>query len=286
MSSVSFMLKANFRTFIDSLSFRHIFAVWLASMLIFGLAYHFAADTHSYLVHSIENTRITGIIDSVYFSFVTATTTGFGDIVPMGNFKSLAIIEVLISLMMVALVTSKFVSIRQDVILGEVYEISFNERMYRLRSSLILFRQHLERLMAHIEDGSIKKREIAGMYVHFSIFEDTLREAITLIGRAEKNQYIKSLDEVNAELILGSVMSSLEKAEELIKDLNRNKLEWKNDCNVKCLRKSLSQAEKLLAGIELDHEDVAADMKQWLDNIKTSMEKQMKGYRVSRRRKC
>ncbi len=86
---------------------------------------------------------INNLPDSIYFSFVTATTTGFGDFLPQGWFKLIVIAEVICGLLLLALVTSKLVSIKQDILLKEIYDMSFYERINRLRSGLLLFRQNL-----------------------------------------------------------------------------------------------------------------------------------------------
>jgi len=80
-----------------------------------------------------------------------------------GFFKLISIFEVVFGLLLLAFVTSKLVSIKQDVILNEIYDISFNERLSMVRSSLLLFRQSLSRMMEKIEEiGKAKEAELMG----------------------------------------------------------------------------------------------------------------------------
>src|SRR3989338_6930496 len=126
-----------FVNWIDKLKFIHILILWVFIIMSFGMAYYFLANVNSFLYYNLDQSPITRVIDAVYFSFVAATTTGFGDIIPMGVFKIVSIIEVIFGLLLLALVTSKLVSIKQDMILDEIYESSLNEKINRLRSSLL-----------------------------------------------------------------------------------------------------------------------------------------------------
>ncbi|MBI4919326.1 two pore domain potassium channel family protein [archaeon] len=202
--------------------------------------YYFLSNDSSFLFYPALGLHVSDIKDSVYFSFVAATTTGFGDIVPLGWFKVISVLEVIFGLLLLAVVTSKLVSIKQDAILVEVYELSFNERINRLRSSLLVFRQNLDRTISKIEDGSIKRREINNIYVYLSSFEDALKETFSLITRNEAHQFVKNIDAVNTQLIFNSILSSFEKVHELLSSMSEGKLEWRSDINVNfisdCLR--------------------------------------------------
>ena len=114
-----------FTTWVDRVTFIHILVVWIVVISSFGIVYFLLASKNAYLLSTASNIPVQGIIDHIYFSFVTATTTGFGDIVPMGYFKLIAIVEVTFGFMLLAFVTSKLVSLKQNVLLDEIYDISF-----------------------------------------------------------------------------------------------------------------------------------------------------------------
>jgi len=58
----------------------------------FACVYHWAGDSSSYLVRS--GVRVTDFVDALYFSGVTLLTVGYGDIVPVGDFRFTAVAEV------------------------------------------------------------------------------------------------------------------------------------------------------------------------------------------------
>ena len=169
-------------------------------------------------------------------------------------------------MLLLALVTSKFVSIKQDMILNELYELSLNERINRLRSSLLLFRQHLTRIITRIEENRIRKREVDDIYVDISSFEDILNEIINLIQRQEKNHFTKVIDPINTELILNSVLNSFEKLNELIEMMNQNKLEWKREITIDLINRCISLNDKLF-GIATSQKNMPDKI---LNNILTS----------------
>jgi potassium channel LctB len=227
-------------TFFDKLTFLHIFLIWTGIILTFGIIYSLFSSQGSFLLYTPTKTNVTSILDGIYFSFITATSTGFGDIVPNGIFKAIAIFEVVFGLVLLAFVTSKLVSIKQNAILNEVYEISFNERLSRLRSSLLVFRQGLSRLMEKIEEGTIKKREISDLYVNFSSLDSILNEIITFFGSGGDSRFTKAIDNLNTELIFNSVISSFEKINELIIALNDAKINWKRDITINLINSCIN----------------------------------------------
>jgi hypothetical protein len=224
-------------SWIDKLSFIHILVFWIILIVFFGLFYYLAIVPSSSLNYSSSETPVNNLYDAIYFSFVSATTTGFGDIVPVGLFRVVAIVEVIFGLLLLALVTSRLVSIRQDAILNEVYEISFNEKVNRLRSSLLLFRQNLDRLISKSEEKTFGSREARSLNGYVFSLEDTLSEIFAVINKKKGNKFIKKLDPVNTELIFNSMISSFNKLDELFIVLIENKISFKKQVSFSPIKK-------------------------------------------------
>ncbi len=266
-------------TWLDKISFMHILLVWVILVVIFGLAYFFLSNNTTLLYYNPTDAPVQGMLNHIYFSFITATTTGFGDIIPMGMFKVVVIFEVIFGFLLLAVVTSKFVSLKQNMILEEIYELSFHERVNRVRSSLLVYRQNLGRIISRIEEGVIKKREINDLYVHISSFEDILHEIEMLINRKEEMHFTKVLDSLNAELIFGSAISSFDKLHELILVLDQNnKKDWRRDVTVHLIYKCIMLNQKLFDQVnsnrmlpEKNLADLNAQKSKVVDAIRTAM---------------
>ena len=227
-------------SWIDKLTFFRIFFIWTAVIVMFGVVYFIFSGFNSHLYFSQSGTPVKSLLDNIYFSFITATSTGYGDIVPLGFFKILSLGEVIFGLLLLAFVTSKLISIKQDIILNELYEISFKEKISRLRSSLLLFRQNISRLINKTEGAVIRKREVHDIYSYLSSLEDILNEIMFLMEKPEGTRFTKVIDPINAELIIISVIHSFERFSELISILNQNNLEWKRDVTIQLIERCIA----------------------------------------------
>ncbi|MBI2107181.1 two pore domain potassium channel family protein [Candidatus Woesearchaeota archaeon] len=236
---------------IDRLKFKHIFLIWVSAIFFFGLIYHFSINSEAFLLYSKEGVHVSGIKDAIYFSFVTATTTGFGDIIPVGYFKTVAVIEVIFGLLLLAIVTSKLISIKQDVILSELYEFSLNEKISKVRSSLLLFRQHLDRLMVKGEEGNLSKRDANEVNSQATAFEQALTEAYALIVRPSSSHFIRNIDPINTELIFNSILLSFEKLNETLNLFEQKNIDWKSESTLNHMKKCINLTETLFTKIDI-----------------------------------
>lgn len=236
----------HFRSLMDKITFKQILLLWILIVVVFGLFYFYFMRDRAMLFYIREGKSIDNLFDSIYFSFVTATTTGFGDIIPLGLFKIVAIIEVLLGFILLAVVTSKLVSIKQDVILTEIYEISYNERINKLRSSLLLSRQNLGNLINNINEGLRNEKSIIhNMDFYLVYLENIFNETSSLISKNSHGHFIKKLDSVNTEIIFNSLLQSLEKLHELIVTLDKYRIRWRFGSNINAIKKLLLLNENL-----------------------------------------
>ncbi|MBW2983271.1 potassium channel family protein [Candidatus Woesearchaeota archaeon] len=231
-------------SFIDRVTFLKILVIWLVAVVVFGLVYFFASGDVSYLLVSETQEPVSSLHNSVYFSFVSATTTGFGDIIPYGFFKVLATFEVVLSLLVVAVVTSKLISLKQNVILGELYEITFAERVNRIRSSLLFFRQNTNNLTHKAEEGSLRKREVQHLHGHLSSLQETMEDATRLFRKPRDSSFVRRLDGVEAGLLGNSVVGSLRRMADLVDVLEEQGVEWRTKRNLASVEQVLAVTER------------------------------------------
>ncbi len=272
---------------LDQVSFYQIFLFWFSLIFLFGIGYHFfSGKLGADIVYSVTGNSVEKITDAIYFSFITATSTGFGDIIPLGFFKITAIIEVTLGLLLLALITSKLVSIKQDIILEEIYEISFTEKINRMRSSLLLFRQHASRIMTHLETNTADKREINDLYIYIHSLETVLEEMLPLINPEEKNIFTKEIDSVNTELLVNSILQSFERLRELLVTLSSTKWDWKrpvtltviNRCisvnkNMYRFLKNVSRKKPGFAETKADNDRIVAEIEKLLSSDEEQINK-------------
>jgi len=136
--------------FVDMLADRSVaelFKLWLAIVVGCGVGYwllQLAAPLSLSSGGAAVGTGGWGLLSAVYFSAVTATSVGYGDIVPTGIARVLAIAEGVAGLILFGCVVSKFVSRRQEQLIDDIHHIAFEERLGRVRTNLLLVRAELQ----------------------------------------------------------------------------------------------------------------------------------------------
>ena len=252
---------------LDRVDFYQILLTWFLLIFMIGVVYYFFLGKFgANLVSTITKEPITKITDTIYFSFITATSTGFGDIIPLGFFKIIAVIEVTLGLLLLAAVTSKLVSIKQDIILDELYEMSFTEKINRLRSSLLVFRQHASRIITHVEAGTIDKREVYELYVYIHSIETVLEEMLPIVSPEGKHIFTKVIDPVSTELLVNSALQSFERLLELMSTLSKSSLQWKRPVTIATIKRCVSLNRQFFSKVIVSQKKIPGINETLADN--------------------
>jgi hypothetical protein len=116
-----------------------LFFLWMGTIVISGLCFWLGARAGEHGLieggHPIGG-DFNGFIDAIYFSFVTATSIGYGDIVPVGFARVVACAEAVTALLIFGAVVAKFVSHRSDQLVSEIHRVTFEERLDRIQTNL------------------------------------------------------------------------------------------------------------------------------------------------------
>jgi len=114
---------------------------WLGMIVVFGLIYWLAGLGMGWGLQAgnhIVEPNIEGLGTAIYFSFVTALSIGYGDVIPTGALRIPAVIEGVAGLLIFGCVISKLVSRRQEELTEEIHRTTFEERLDRVRTNLHL----------------------------------------------------------------------------------------------------------------------------------------------------
>jgi hypothetical protein len=194
---------------IDSLSTGRLCLLWLGMILGCGAAYwisdllgaHPLADGAAPLSRGID-----GLLTAIYFSFTTATSVGYGDVVPRGGARVLAIVEAVGGLLVFGAIVSKFVSRRQDRIVSEIHRITFEDRLDRVQTGLHTVLGDFQ-LLGDLCSGAMIKPERLGARLESSVllFSGELRAIHDLLYQPRNPP-----QEPILAAILASLFSSLQ----------------------------------------------------------------------------
>jgi Ion channel len=149
---------------IESLSPAQIFFVWLGMVVLCGLLYWLTGfSRRPGLVDSgrpIAGT-LDGLLSALYFSFVTTTSVGYGDVLPLGPVRILSIIEAVTGLLIFGALVAKFVSRRQDELVRDIYNVTFEARLDRVQTNLHLVLSELQSIAMLCDEGVTQPQRVA-----------------------------------------------------------------------------------------------------------------------------
>lgn len=93
------------------------------------------------------------LLEAIYFSFVTGLSIGFGDIVPVGWVRVVAVLQGGACLLVFGAIISKLVSGRQEELTEEIHRIAFEDRLGRVRTNLHLVVSEIQEIGELCVDG-------------------------------------------------------------------------------------------------------------------------------------
>src|SRR6202451_3577972 len=125
--------------FVQRQSTLQLFLTWIVMILLCGAGYWLIGVAgHRGLVEAGRpiGTDLKGLVSAIYFSFVTATSVGYGDVLPIGYARAIAVAEAVSALLIFGAVVAKFVSHRQEQLVLEIHRVTFEERLDRVQTNL------------------------------------------------------------------------------------------------------------------------------------------------------
>ena len=242
----------DFLTFFEKTSFEECFIAWVIFMFIFGGIYFvlsYSPQNAIYYQNKPLQSGISGFITAQYFSFITSASAsqGYGDIVPNGISRIFAVIEAVSGLILFGILISKLVSSKQEIILEEVYDMSYEEKMNRLRSGLYLFRSDANKVIDKVLMKQITKRQLLDLWLITVTLDTSLHDINKFLLPTKKgekeNKYLKTLDPLRLELLLNSIELSLAKLHDLMVILTDHEHDWRNLMTLESINSIINSSE-------------------------------------------
>ena len=196
-------------------SYGTLLGSWVAMVLLFGAIYWAASwsgagallQAGAPVAHGPA-----GFFTAIYFSFVTATSVGFGDVVPIGIARFAAIVEAAAGLLLFGCIISKLVTRRTDRLIEDTHSLAFEERLGRVRTDLHIVLTELQSLSILIAEGTQPPDRIGPrMESAAMVFGGELRSIHDLLFRPQE-----APDESVLEAILASLGASLREMVDLV----------------------------------------------------------------------
>ena len=179
---------------------------WLGMIVVFGIVYWFAGISMGWGLQAgnVEvKPDLSGFATAIYFSFVTALSIGYGDVIPTGPLRILAVIEGIAGLLVFGCVISKLVSRRQEELTAEIHHTTFEDRLDRVRTNLHLVFSDLgsvQQLQA--EQGVLPDQVRRRLESTVRVFRGELQTIHDLLYRAHIEPDEETLESLLANLVI------------------------------------------------------------------------------------
>ncbi|HEY4001843.1 MAG TPA: ion channel [Candidatus Xenobia bacterium] len=173
--------------------------IWLIMVVATAVVYWLlGAMTGNGLVQDGQPVGVTwrGLGEALYFSGVTATSVGYGDVLPQGLSRVVSLAEAVAELLIFGGIVSKMVSRRQDRLIEDINRNSFEERLGRVRTNLHFILTELQ----SVSTGLAEERMRVRLESIAAVFVGEVRTIHDLL--------YGSLQEPE-ELVLGTILDSL-----------------------------------------------------------------------------
>lgn len=200
--------------------FAWLLGLWLGQVLACGLVFWLVSRW--FPPGLLEQGRaldpgLEGLLTALYFSFVTATSVGFGDVTPVGMVRIIAIVESAWSLLLFGCVVSKLVSGRQEALIEEIHRTTFEERLLRARGDLHRVLADLDAIAPDLGNGGPPSRRVQARVESVArVFAGELRLIHDLLF-APRQQPL----EADLEALLAGVAAGLQALGDLLRRIGQ-----------------------------------------------------------------
>lgn len=185
---------------------KRLIGLWLGMIVVFGVVYWLAGIGMGWGLQAggaAVQPDLQGLGTAIYFSFVTALSIGYGDVVPLGALRLLAVIEGIAGLLLFGCVISKLVSRRQEELTAEIHRTTFEDRLDRVRTNLHLVFSDLGSVQLQAEQGALPDQVMRRLESTVRVFRGELQTIHDLLYRSQVEPDEETLESILANLAIG-----------------------------------------------------------------------------------
>lgn len=212
---------------VQSLPYGTLFLLWGTLVIGFAAAYfavHTFTEGHGLTPLATED-PVRTLFNALYFSIITSTTIGYGDIVPLGLAKVFAAIQGISSFFLMTIFVAKLVSHRQEIAIQQVHKLTFEQIFHNVREGLYVIRKDFDRLIheAHRHEH-LSPHEWENLTIAY-------REGLSLIEDIpafyDSDHQLYTIDMRREQLLLESVSRTLKRIAHMLAVFTEIGIDWK-----------------------------------------------------------
>ena len=210
---------------ITDLSYSTLFVLWGLMVVLFAILYTKASYISGQGPAQIEGLNIFyRFSNSLYYSVITATSTGYGDITPSGISKIFASLQSMFSIFLFAIFVTKLVSRRQDIALQQIHKLSFEDVFHNIREGLFIVRKDFDHIITKASmQHALSEEDWNDLTTAYRQAQSFLRRILDFYD-AQNRLY--TIDERREELLHDGVKRTLKRIVHLTEILQSKHVNW------------------------------------------------------------
>lgn len=247
---------------LDALPTRRVLYGWLGLVLVSALAYWLLGSVPGHGLSDAGEPLGTGALDllrALYFSLVTVTSVGYGDVLPHGLARALSMTEAILGLLLFGVLVARLVSWRQEALVMDIHRLTFEARLERVQTNLHLMIADLQSIVVLTEgDAHAPARLSSRIESATMVFSTELRTVHELLERPRGE-----LETPVLEGILASLSAALEELAEIVQHAPAAELERPRlRANLECVARTAGDiCADCIPG------DLAPELTVWMDRV-------------------
>lgn len=212
---------------ITSLPYATLFMLWFLLVGGFAVAYALLATFAPQQAppQLLNLPPLSRLGNSLYYSVITSTTTGYGDIVPIGFSKVLASIQSIVGFFVLAIFVTKLVSQQQELAVRQMHRLTYEDVFHNTREGLFVIRKDFDRIITRVEQRSpLSAEDWEDLATAYKQGQSLLLEIPEFYSAEEGSLY--TIDERREQLLQEAVHRTLHRINHLIDECSIAGIDW------------------------------------------------------------
>jgi hypothetical protein len=194
---------------VSNLSYESLLLLWTTFILCAAVGYYVLSVTSPANGLRLATEGSVNFFSALYFSVITATTVGYGDVTPIGFSQLIAAVQAILTYFLAGMFVTKLLGFRQEAALDQVHRLTMDALMHRMRERLYVVRRDFETAAEAVKSERELSRRTS------ELLSTALTECQNVLAHLpdlyDPNELFKPLDRKHEKVLLDTVLRTMER---------------------------------------------------------------------------